>query len=127
MGQSVTDGTGGGKASTNATDTGAESVTQARENPRDKRTNMHLSSPTGIKHNELERLFGKVHMINYETVPKQEPEAHLATVKEAAKALGVTERTIYNLIERGDLPSIKVGRVHRVNLEAFVARGGTQW
>lgn len=62
-----------------------------------------------------------------ETVPKQEPKAQLATVQEAAKALGVTERTIYNLIERGDLPSVKVGRVYRVNLEAFISRGGTQW
>lgn len=61
-----------------------------------------------------------------ETVPKQETKAQLATVQDAAKALGVTERSIYNLIVRGDIPAIKVGRVWRVNLEAFINRGGTQ-
>ncbi len=65
--------------------------------------------------------------MNTETVAKQEPIAQLVTVQEAAKALGVTRRTIYNLVERGDMPSVKVGRVYRVNLEAFIDRGGTQW
>lgn len=36
------------------------------------------------------------------------PEPTL-TIKELAKYLSVTERTIYNLLERGELPRFKVG------------------
>lgn len=61
------------------------------------------------------------------TVPKQEPRAQLATVQETAKALGVTPKCIYELIDRGEIPAVKVGRVWRVNLEAFIGRGGTKW
>ncbi|MDI6799488.1 MAG: helix-turn-helix domain-containing protein [Actinomycetota bacterium] len=37
----------------------------------------------------------------------------LMSVKELAKYLGVTERTIYNMIERGEIPSLKVGGQYR--------------
>lgn len=48
----------------------------------------------------------------------------LLTVPEAAEALGIGVRTAWRLIERGDLPSVRVGRrsrrVRHEDLEAFV-------
>lgn len=53
----------------------------------------------------------------------------LLTVREAAKALRVHEKTIYNLRHRGELPSAKFGvhknapvRIRRSDLEQYVAR-----
>ena len=39
------------------------------------------------------------------------------TIKELAKYLSVTERTIYNLLERGQLPGFKVGGTWRFKRE----------
>jgi len=39
------------------------------------------------------------------------------TIKELAKYLNVTERTIYNLLERGELPGFKVGANWRFRRE----------
>ena len=39
------------------------------------------------------------------------------TIKELAKYLNVTERTIYNLLERGGLPGFKVGANWRFRKE----------
>ena len=39
------------------------------------------------------------------------------TIKELAKYLSVTERTIYNLLERGELPGFKVGANWRFRKE----------
>lgn len=39
------------------------------------------------------------------------------TIKELAKYLSVTERTIYNLLERGELPGFKVGSNWRFRKE----------
>jgi len=39
------------------------------------------------------------------------------TIKELAKYLNVTERTIYNLLERGELPGFKVGANWRFRKE----------
>ena len=39
------------------------------------------------------------------------------TIKELAKYLNVTERTIYNLLERGQLPGFKVGGAWRFKRE----------
>lgn len=38
-------------------------------------------------------------------------------IKDLAKYLNVTERTIYNLLERGDLPGFKVGASWRFRKE----------
>lgn len=49
----------------------------------------------------------------------------LMTVPGAADHLGVSVRTLRRLIERGDLPSVRVGRSRRVDpedLEAYIAR-----
>ena len=35
------------------------------------------------------------------------------TVKELAQYLGYTQRTIYNMIERGDIPFVKIGKEYR--------------
>ncbi len=39
------------------------------------------------------------------------------TIKEIAKYLNVTERTIYNLLDRGELPGFKVGASWRFKKE----------
>jgi PTS system nitrogen regulatory IIA component len=39
------------------------------------------------------------------------------TIKELAKYLNVTRRTIYNLLERGELPGFKVGANWRFRKE----------
>lgn len=50
----------------------------------------------------------------------------LITVKEVAERLAVSSRTVYRLIESGDLPSIQVGpksrRVSEADLEAFLVK-----
>lgn len=52
----------------------------------------------------------------------QAPE--LVTVAEAARALKVTESTVYRMVRNGEIPAVKVRKVWRVNLAEFVARGG---
>jgi excisionase family DNA binding protein len=45
----------------------------------------------------------------------------LLTLPEAAKALSVGTRTVRRLMERGELPKVKVGRCVRVPAEAVKA------
>ena len=49
------------------------------------------------------------------------------TVPELAKKLGVSAMTVYRMTERGDIPSIRVGRSIRIPLQAAeeVLRHGT--
>lgn len=49
----------------------------------------------------------------------------LVTVAEAARALKVTESTVYRMVRNGEIPAVKVRKVWRVNLTEFVARGGS--
>jgi excisionase family DNA binding protein len=47
------------------------------------------------------------------------------STKEAARRLGIVNRTLYRLIDEGQLPAYKFGRVIRVkeaDVEAFVER-----
>ena len=47
----------------------------------------------------------------------------LLTYRDAAKLLGVTERTIWTLVNRGDLPAVRFGRSVRIDpadLRGFV-------
>lgn len=49
----------------------------------------------------------------------------LLSTSEVARALGVSPRFVKSLIQAGDLPSLKVGRLRRVwinDLEAWVER-----
>lgn len=51
-------------------------------------------------------------------------ERLLLTVSEAADRLGLGRSTVYELVMRGDIPSIKIGRARRIptsTLEIFVA------
>ena len=48
-------------------------------------------------------------------------EPLLLTLPEVAKALSVATRTVRRLIERGELPKVKVGRCVRVPAEALLA------
>jgi excisionase family DNA binding protein len=54
-----------------------------------------------------------------------DPSRVLYSVKEAAKLMAVSERSIYNLLEQGTLKSVKVGArrlVRRDELDSFVNR-----
>ena len=51
------------------------------------------------------------------------------TTKEAAELLNVNQKTVLRLIQRGQLPARKVGRVWRLSrhaLEAWLAEGPAQ-
>lgn len=48
-----------------------------------------------------------------EPAPREAPTG-LCTVREAAKALGVCARTVYRLIEEGDLPAAKIRNAWRI-------------
>lgn len=43
------------------------------------------------------------------------------TIKELQDALGVSRNTAYDLIHRGTVPSIRVGRAYRIPKELFDA------
>ncbi len=52
------------------------------------------------------------------------PDSILIPVEPAAKTLGVCRSTVYNLMESGELASIRIGRrrlIERAELERFVA------
>jgi excisionase family DNA binding protein len=49
----------------------------------------------------------------------------LLRVRDAAKALAVSERSVWRMLDRNDLTAIRVGksvRVERAQLEQFIAR-----
>lgn len=48
------------------------------------------------------------------------PERIALTVAETAEALGISRTSAYELIRRGDLPHIRIGRVIRVPAEALM-------
>jgi excisionase family DNA binding protein len=60
--------------------------------------------------------------------PPAEPLPRVAySPAEAAQAIGVTRQHIYNLMQRGELPSVKLGRSRRISvraLEALLLDGG---
>lgn len=58
-----------------------------------------------------------------ETGPYDPDLPVLVTVAEAARALKVTESTVYRMVRNGEIPAVKVRKVWRVNLTEFVARG----
>lgn len=56
------------------------------------------------------------------TAPKVEP---LLTYKQAGALLGVTERTIWTLVNDGELPAVRFGRSVRIDptdLRAYIDR-----
>ena len=58
-------------------------------------------------------------------VGTQSPVKLLLTIPEAVKALGVSRSVLYQLLDAGEVISIKIGRSRRVpviTLEDFVAR-----
>lgn len=55
---------------------------------------------------------------------KQNVEKMLYTVKEASMAMGVNSRTVYQLINKGLLPALKLGclKIRKVSLEKFLEK-----
>lgn len=56
------------------------------------------------------------------TPPEQLPE--LLFVSEAAAWLGIGKTLCYELVQRGDLPSVKLGRLVRVQRDGLVKLAG---
>lgn len=55
-------------------------------------------------------------------------ETSLLRVRDCAKMFACSERSVWRMIDRGELTAIRVGaavRVARAELEAFIQRGGT--
>lgn len=53
----------------------------------------------------------------------------MLTLKEVARYLHVVPLTVYRMIDRGDLPAVKVGRVWRIrkqDLEAYLGRSASR-
>ena len=49
----------------------------------------------------------------------------LLTVREAADVLGISRTAIYLLLQRGEIPSVKIGRSRRITrqeIERYVSR-----
>ena len=49
----------------------------------------------------------------------------LMTYKAAGRILGLTERSVYAMVQRGDLPAVRIGRNVRIDpadLRAFIER-----
>ena len=56
-------------------------------------------------------------------------EKKLLDAKQVASVLGVSKATTYELIRRGQLPCVRVGkgiRIHPDNLERWLQLGGTR-
>jgi len=52
-------------------------------------------------------------------------EHDLLTVSEVANYLRITERTVREMIDRGNIPAMKIGKAYRIKrteLEDFIAR-----
>jgi len=41
------------------------------------------------------------------------------TVPEAAERIGIGQTKVYELVARGDLPSVKIGRCRRIRVQAL--------
>lgn len=63
------------------------------------------------------------------TAPTPPPAARLITVAAAAEQLGISERTVYELMNAGELASIKIRpgqtgprRIEQTEIERFIKR-----
>ena len=53
----------------------------------------------------------------------------MLTIREVAEYLHVVKITVYRMIDRGDLPAVKVGRVWRISqqdLQAYLNRSASR-
>lgn len=59
---------------------------------------------------------------------KPTPEPLLVSERAAAVALGVSARSVFNMIERGDVAAVRIGKrklVTVASIRAFIERAGT--
>lgn len=52
------------------------------------------------------------------------PEADYLSVAEVAARLGLSKMTIYRMCDRGDIHSIRIGRMYRITRSAYEQRYG---
>ncbi|MFD1443004.1 helix-turn-helix domain-containing protein [Thermoactinomyces vulgaris] len=80
--------------------------------------------------NFFKRLLDIAQEINNENTRKEEVEPLVYTVKQAAKALNISQTTCYELIREGKLPHLKLGGRKLIPikaLEEFIERGVELW
>ena len=53
--------------------------------------------------------------------PKELPPGAILTVAQIAAYLGVSDQTVYDLLELGEIPAKRVGRQWRIRREKFLA------
>lgn len=56
---------------------------------------------------------------------KKKPPPRFMTVKEAAEALTLSPKTVYRMVDKGELPGLNFGgavRISRAGLEEYIAR-----
>ena len=64
-------------------------------------------------------------MTNQAPAPGDAPVESLLTYRDAAKVLSVTDRTVWTLVDRGELLAVRFGRSVRIDpsdLRAFIER-----
>ena len=57
------------------------------------------------------------------------PRSDFLTVAEVAQLMRVSTMTVYRLIKAGELPSVRVGKSHRIredDVDAYLAKGYTE-
>lgn len=60
---------------------------------------------------------------------QETPEIEWLGTKEAARLLGITQRTLYRIMDEGQLPSYQFGRVYRLkrsDVDAFIEASRVQ-
>ena len=58
-----------------------------------------------------------------------QPRSEFLTVAEVAQLMRVSTMTVYRLIKAGELPSVRVGKSHRIreaDVDAYLAKGYTE-
>ena len=46
--------------------------------------------------------------------PTAPPQKKLISTAEAAQQLGISRRSVYRMMSRGDLPAVRLGRLNRI-------------
>ena len=62
----------------------------------------------------------------HEQERRQEALPQLMSVSQAAGVLGVSQRHVARLCERGEIKAVKIGRLWRVNRDALAAQCGIE-